>query len=178
MLSTRLSWYEKTRFLSRYITLPSSYPTQPLHPHPHKVESCWSRLVKKKTLRDILIAGGVTPSKISSSPSRSGRTGRDGETTRTFYSYFLSTVSLPGLPGESPGPNSSWIKQKLPFFGYLYCRICLESEESIVKLFGLILFLAKCDRPCLNGGFCISPNHCQCQPGYRGDVCERGLWWF
>lgn len=32
---------------------------------------------------------------------------------------------------------------------------------------------AKCDLPCLNGGFCISRNKCRCQPGYHGDVCEK-----
>ena len=34
--------------------------------------------------------------------------------------------------------------------------------------------LAQCDRPCLNGGFCASRNHCQCRSGFHGDQCEKG----
>lgn len=51
------------------------------------------------------------------------------------------------------------------------CRKALQKEE--VKECYLQDCPAQCDRPCLNGGFCVSRNHCQCQPGYHGDVCEK-----
>ena len=43
-----------------------------------------------------------------------------------------------------------------------------------LTLIFIFRFSAQCDRPCLNGGFCVSRNNCRCQPGYHGDVCERG----
>ncbi|KAJ7384157.1 Spondin-1 [Desmophyllum pertusum] len=51
---------------------------------------------------------------------------------------------------------------------------CLKALQNVdVKDCYLQDCPAQCDRPCLNGGFCLSRNHCQCQPGYQGDVCER-----
>ncbi|XP_070580638.1 mucin-2-like [Ptychodera flava] len=37
-----------------------------------------------------------------------------------------------------------------------------------------------CTTPCENGGICIKPNVCECQPGYTGNTCdtiEKGLCW-
>lgn len=51
------------------------------------------------------------------------------------------------------------------------CLKALQSEQ--VKGCYLQDCPAQCDRPCLNGGFCLSRNQCQCQPGYRGDACEK-----
>ncbi|XP_078378251.1 uncharacterized protein LOC144661381 isoform X3 [Oculina patagonica] len=51
------------------------------------------------------------------------------------------------------------------------CQKALQNVD--VKECSLQDCPAQCDRPCLNGGFCISRNHCRCQPGYHGDACER-----
>lgn len=51
------------------------------------------------------------------------------------------------------------------------CLRALQTEE--VKDCNLQNCPAQCDRPCLNGGFCTSRNHCQCQPGYHGQACEK-----
>lgn len=32
----------------------------------------------------------------------------------------------------------------------------------------------KCRRRCKNGGFCVGPNKCSCQPGYSGKWCQIG----
>lgn len=51
------------------------------------------------------------------------------------------------------------------------CLKALQNED--IKECYLQDCPAKCDRPCLNRGFCVSRNHCQCQPGYHGDICEK-----
>ena len=74
---------------------------------------------------------------------------------------------------------------------FLFCTCALSSEvescsrdEKLILVVALVLRVmvatvvnlsAQCDRPCLNGGFCLSRNQCQCQPGYRGDACEKGM---
>ena len=30
-----------------------------------------------------------------------------------------------------------------------------------------------CERPCMNGGWCHSPNICRCPEGFFGEQCER-----
>ncbi|CAH3129393.1 unnamed protein product [Porites lobata] len=51
------------------------------------------------------------------------------------------------------------------------CLKALQNEE--VKECFLTICPAQCDRPCLNGGFCASRNHCQCRSGFHGDQCEK-----
>ena len=36
------------------------------------------------------------------------------------------------------------------------------------------LFLAKCTGGCRNGGKCVSPETCVCQPGFEGKNCKTG----
>ena len=35
---------------------------------------------------------------------------------------------------------------------------------------------AICDFPCYNGGACITPNTCTCQPGWTGYDCTTGIY--
>ena len=42
------------------------------------------------------------------------------------------------------------------------------------NMFLSILFSAKCDRECLNGGVCINPDECRCPEQFTGDYCEIG----
>ena len=52
---------------------------------------------------------------------------------------------------------------------------CFVGRQITFTLLTFTFFtLAQCDRPCLNGGFCASRNHCQCRSGFHGDQCEKG----
>ena len=37
------------------------------------------------------------------------------------------------------------------------------------------LFPAVCSPPCDNGGQCVSPDQCQCGPGYSGSHCQEDV---
>ena len=36
------------------------------------------------------------------------------------------------------------------------------------------VYLAKCKGGCRNGGTCIDPDTCHCQPGFQGTNCRQG----
>lgn len=44
---------------------------------------------------------------------------------------------------------------------------------SVVSLSVLVLAVAVCSKPCLNGGKCISPDKCRCRPPFSGPHCEE-----
>ena len=153
------------------------HPTSTSPPPPPQSKIMLATIAKRKTCREIFLFQGELH-QVRSHPARLGEAGH-AEMARQFERFihifcqlspFLVYQGSPWAPIPPEGNRGCLSLVS-------YCGICLESEESIVNISGLILFLAKCDRPCLNGGFCISPNHCQCQPGYHGDVCERGLLW-
>ena len=39
----------------------------------------------------------------------------------------------------------------------------------------LLIFLAICEQPCENGGWCIAPNQCQCPNGFTGTSCGEDI---
>ena len=56
----------------------------------------------------------------------------------------------------------------------------LTASVHVHVLYSFICFLnflaAVCQRVCQNGGTCIAPNKCQCQPGYSGQWCQTCMY--
>lgn len=53
---------------------------------------------------------------------------------------------------------------------------CLNRERWIVNSYGnLPECAATCSPACLNGGSCISPDKCACQPDFTGHRCQTRL---
>ena len=53
-------------------------------------------------------------------------------------------------------------------------EFCFISNKLLTynRSLTLFIFTAVCQKFCQNGGKCIGPNKCQCQPGYSGQWCE------
>ena len=64
----------------------------------------------------------------------------------------------------------------LIYFEILYYNY---SNKIVVNSFLTIIsnpyFIAICKQPCENGGWCVSPNQCQCPVGFTGNSCGEDI---
>lgn len=74
-----------------------------------------------------------------------------------------------------------YLKHLLAFFWLIqWCNILSGLSKCVCTFYLFICFLfflaAVCQRVCQNGGTCIAPNTCKCQPGYSGQWCQTCMY--
>ena len=75
-----------------------------------------------------------------------------------------------------------YLKHLLAFCWLIqWCNILSGLSTCVCTFYLFICFLffflaAVCQRVCQNGGTCIAPNTCKCQPGYSGQWCQTCMY--
>lgn len=65
---------------------------------------------------------------------------------------------------------------KFPYGETKLNMTCINNSRWIVKSYGNLPECSPtCSPACLNGGTCISPDHCACRPEYTGHRCQTQL---
>lgn len=81
-----------------------------------------------------------------------------------------------------------WIVYLSNVSGWMYCftdcllqqqnealeRLLFPHRKNFLTFLCFFWFIATCYPKCKNGGKCLRPGKCRCQPGYGGRYCHKG----